>query len=264
LNLARSINPVKPLILWKGGESASGAGAVASHTGTLSGEGRIWEGALKQAGITRAGSLEEVAGAAMAFLYLPPPRGRRTFILGGGGGYSVYYADICSSMGLHIPPLIGEIREKVAALIPSVGSFARNPVDAWKSFYDPDFMARILEPVFESPSLDMIILDRLIPRKTYAVPEDDGKDPAQAAIDYLRKNRYRKPLAVVVDGGGEDSFLAAEAARLRQRYCQAGIPAYSSFSKAAHALVSLAAYYEKRDALISTARVPVKDGIVDG
>ncbi len=242
LDLARRINPTKPLVLWKGGETSSGAGAVASHTGTLSGEEKIWESGLKQAGVTRVRSLEELAGTAMAFLNLPPAKGRRLFILGGGGGNSVYYADICMRLGLQVPALAGETREKVAALIPAIGSFARNPVDAWRSFYDPDFMGKILDLVFEDPDLDMIIVDRLIPRMTYAMP--DEKDATPAAVDYLRKNRSRKPLAVVVDGSGEDPFLAAEAARMRQLFCQAGVPAYPSLPLAAQALAHLGAYWK--------------------
>ena len=252
LELARRINTIKPLILWKGGETPSGAGAVASHTGTLSGEGRIWESGLKQAGVTRARSLEEVAGAAMAFLNLPPLKGRRLFLLGGGGGNSVYYADICTRLGLQIPPLTGETREKVTALVPAVGSFARNPVDAWRAFHDADFMGQILDPVFDDPNLDMIILDRLVPRPTYATP--DEKDSIPAAIEYLKKNRSRKPLAVVVDGSGEDPLLATEAALTRQRFCRAGIPAYPSLPLAAQALAHLAAYYEKRRAVSPGAK----------
>jgi acyl-CoA synthetase (NDP forming) len=244
LDLARRINPAKPLVLWKGGETSSGAGAVASHTGTLSGEEKIWESSIKQAGVTRVRSLEELAGTAMAFLNLPPAKGRRLFILGGGGGNSVYYADICMRLGLQVPALTGETREKVAALIPAIGSFARNPVDAWRSFYDPDFMGKILDLVFEDPDLDMIIVDRLIPRMTYATPEE--KDATPAAVDYLRKNRSRKPLAVVVDGSGEDPFLAAEAARMRQLFCQAGVPAYPSLPLAAQALDHLGAYWKGR------------------
>jgi len=244
LNLARRINAEKPLVLWKGGETPSGAGAVASHTGTLAGEDKIWENGLRQAGITRARSLEEVVGTAMAFLYLPPAKGRRLFILGGGGGNSVYYADICIRTGLQVPPLLGETREKLTALVPAVGSFARNPVDAWRAFHDPDFMRRILDVVFEDPDLDLIIVDRLIPRMAYASPEE--KDTTQMVIAYLRENRFQKPLAVVVDGSGEDPFLSAEAARLRQRFCQAGVPAYPSLPFAAQALAHLVAYYEKK------------------
>ncbi len=244
LEVAQRVNQTKPLVLWKGGETSSGAGAVASHTGTMAGEDRVWENGLRQAGITRARSLEEVVGTAMAFLYLPPPRGRRLFILGGGGGNSVYYADICMRAGLQVPPLAGDTRDQISAMVPSVGSFARNPVDAWRAFYDPDYMRQMLEVVFQEPDLDMIILDRLIPRMTYAIPE--GKDFSQMAIDYLQRNRLRKPLVVVVDGTGEDPSLAGEAAQLRQRYCRAGIPAYPSLPLAAQALARVASYYERK------------------
>ena len=98
--------------------------------------------------------------------------------------------------------------------------------------------------VFADPSLDMIILDRLIPRMIYATEE---KDRTPAVIEYLKRNRLRKPLVVVVDGSGEDPFLSAEAARLRQRFCQAGVPAYPSLPFAAQALAHHVAYYKKKD-----------------
>jgi acyl-CoA synthetase (NDP forming) len=243
LEVARWVNQKKPLVLWKGGGTSSGAGAVASHTGTMAGEDQVWENGLRQAGLIRVHSLEEVVGTSMAFLYLPPPKGQRLFILGGGGGNSVYYADICTRVGLQVPTLTGETRDKISALVPAVGSFARNPVDAWRTFYDPEYLSRVLEIALEEPDLDMIILDRLIHRMTYALPE--GKDTSQMAIDYLQKNHHRKPLVVVVDGAGEDPRLAGEAAQLRQRYCRAGIPAYASLPLAAQALARVAAYYKR-------------------
>jgi acyl-CoA synthetase (NDP forming) len=245
LDVARRLNRTKPLVLWKAGETASGAGAIASHTGNLSGEDRIWENALKQIGVTRVRSLEEVVGTAMAFLHLPSSQGRRFFILGGGGGNSVYYADICLRLGLQVPPLTGETRGKMSALVPEVGSIARNPVDAWRAFYDFDFLAEILEVIFSDPSFDMIILDRMIPRRSFGFPEYKENTPAM--IEYLQKNRMRKPLVVVVDGSGEDPFLATEAIALRRRFCEAGIPAYPSLPMAAQALAHFVTYYEKRD-----------------
>ena len=243
LDGVRRLNRTKPILLWKGGESPSGAGAVASHTGTLAGKDSIWAGGLRQAGVTRLHSLDEAAGTAMAFLYLPPIQGRNLFILGGGGGNSVFYADICSRLGLRIPPLAGETRRRLTNLLPEVGSFARNPVDAWKSFYDPDYLAQILELAYADSGLDMILVDRLIPRMTYGSPET--KDHLPRTIEYLQKNRSRKPLVVVIEGSGEDPFLAAEAARWRSRYCQAGIPAYASLPLAAQALAHWAAHEEK-------------------
>jgi acyl-CoA synthetase (NDP forming) len=244
LKVAERVNRRKPLIVWKGGETAIGAGAAASHTGTLAGEDRVWDHALRQIGAVRVHSLEETAAAALAFLRLPEPKGRRLFILGGGGGNSVYYADICLGLRLQIPPLTGITRKEISAMVPSVGSFALNPVDAWQSFHDPDFLIRILELIYEDPDYDMIILDRLILRKVYATPENPENVPA--VIAYLKKNRGRKPLVVVVDGQGDDFFLAEQAIKLRRRFTEAGIPAYASLPLAARALSHLAAYYEKR------------------
>ncbi|MDO8955676.1 MAG: hypothetical protein Q7W38_02365, partial [Deltaproteobacteria bacterium] len=82
------------------------------------------------------------------------------------------------------------------------------------------------------------------PRMTYATEE---KDRTPAVIKYLKRNRLRKPLVVIVDGSGEDTFLATEAAKMRQRFCQAGIPAYPSLPLAAQALAHLVAYYKKKD-----------------
>ncbi|MGC8810935.1 MAG: acetate--CoA ligase family protein [bacterium] len=243
LDLARRISPQKPLLVWKGGETPAGSGAVASHTGNLSGRKEIWDKALRQAGALRLYSLEEIYATAMAFLYLPSPPGRKVFILGGGGGNSVFYADICLRYGLQVPPLRGEAQQKISTLVPEVGSFARNPVDAWRAYYDPEFMQTILEIVFSAPDLDIIILDRLIPRATYATPEE--KDSLPLIIDFLQKNRYRKPIAVVIDGSGEDPSLAAEAAKMRQQFCQAKIPAFSSLPLAAQALAHLCSYSEK-------------------
>lgn len=243
LDLARRISPQKPLLVWKGGETPAGSGAVASHTGNLSGKNEIWDRALKQAGALRLYSLEEIYATAMAFLYLPRPQGRNVFILGGGGGNSVFYADICLRHGLQVPPLAGVTLQKISSLVPEVGSFARNPVDAWRAYYDPEFMQQVLEIVFSAPDLDIVILDRLIPRPTYATP--DAQDSLPTIINFLQKNRHRKPIGVVIDGSGEDPLLAAEAAKLRQQFCQAKIPAFSSFSLAARALEHLCYYSER-------------------
>jgi acyl-CoA synthetase (NDP forming) len=243
LDLARRISPQKPLLVWKGGETPAGSGAVASHTGNLSGKDEIWDKALRQAGALRLYSLEEIYTTAMAFLYLPRPPGRKVFILSGGGGNSVFYADICLRHGLEVPPLRGEAQKKISGLVPEVGSFARNPVDAWRAYYDPEFMREVLEIVLATPDLDIIILDRLIPRATYATPEE--KDSLPLIINFLQKNRYRKPIAVVIDGSGDDPYLAAEAAKIRQQFCQAKIPAFSSLRLAARALAHLCAYSER-------------------
>ena len=47
-----------PLVLVKGGATAGGAKAAASHTGSLSSDDRTFDGACRQAGVTRAANVE--------------------------------------------------------------------------------------------------------------------------------------------------------------------------------------------------------------
>jgi acyl-CoA synthetase (NDP forming) len=84
--LSGEISKRKPIVVWKGGESEAGARTAASHTGGMAGEGRIWEAAFRQTGVTQVRSLEEWIDAVLAFAFLPAPQGRGVFIIGVGGG----------------------------------------------------------------------------------------------------------------------------------------------------------------------------------
>ena len=64
---------VKPVIIYKGGITESGARAVASHTGAIAGLNIIWSSLLKQAGAIQVDTVEELidmahnAGYSVAF-----------------------------------------------------------------------------------------------------------------------------------------------------------------------------------------------------
>ena len=75
----RSVARRKPLVLVKGGATAGGQRAAASHTGSLATDDRVFDGACRQAGVTRAATVEEAFEAAATFATQPLPRapGRR-------------------------------------------------------------------------------------------------------------------------------------------------------------------------------------------
>jgi len=77
LRLVREANKTKPVIIWKGGLTESGAKACASHTGALAGREEVWQAFFRQTGAIRVDNLQQMGDVAMAFLYLRPPRGRR-------------------------------------------------------------------------------------------------------------------------------------------------------------------------------------------
>ena len=83
----------KPLVLVKGGATEGGARAAASHTGALAADDKVFDGACRAAGITRAATVEEAFEAAATFATQPPPPGPNVVVLTTAGGWGVVTAD---------------------------------------------------------------------------------------------------------------------------------------------------------------------------
>ena len=81
LERARRFSERKPLVILRGGATATGQAAASSHTGSLANDDRIFDGACRQAGIVRAADLEEAFDAAATFATQPLPRGDRVVVL---------------------------------------------------------------------------------------------------------------------------------------------------------------------------------------
>ena len=88
-----TITERKPLVLLKGGVTSGGQRAAASHTGSLASDDRIFDGMLRQAGVTRAVDVEDAFEAAATFATQPIPKGPRTVVITTAGGWGVVTAD---------------------------------------------------------------------------------------------------------------------------------------------------------------------------
>ena len=128
LEASQRLSKKKPIVLLKGGRSATGNRAAASHTGALSTDTRIFDALCRQAGIvqvTRPGDLLDLAAA---FSSLPLPKGNRVALMTLGGGWGVIAADLCAEHGIEVPELTDEIMKRIDGLLPGYWSHG-NPVD---------------------------------------------------------------------------------------------------------------------------------------
>ena len=118
-----------PLVLLKGGATAGGAKAAASHTGSLATNDRVFDGACTQAGATRAMTVEEAFEAAATFATQPLPKGNRVAVITTAGGWGVVAADaITNDRDLRLLELPADLRAAIDEHLPPRWSRS-NPID---------------------------------------------------------------------------------------------------------------------------------------
>jgi acetyltransferase len=151
----RSVSPQKPIVLVKGGVTGAGRQAAASHTGALAAEQRIFTGALRQAGVCLAGTVEEAFDAAASFATQPLPKGPNTVVVTTAGGWGVMTADALAASPLRLMPLPEDLREAIDEKLPPRWSRA-NPVDM-AGGESRDTVPEVLEMVASHPAVDAVI-----------------------------------------------------------------------------------------------------------
>ncbi len=125
---AKEVAAKKPIVIYKAGGTGAGHRAASSHSAAMAGDQEIYEGMIRQLGMARATTTEEMLDFSDALVKLPLPRGSRVAILTWGGGWGVVTADLCERAGLDVPPLPSQIKGRLDDILPSYWSKG-NPVD---------------------------------------------------------------------------------------------------------------------------------------
>ncbi|MBI2910415.1 MAG: CoA-binding protein [Chloroflexi bacterium] len=235
--------PVKPVVIWKGGLTQSGARAAASHTGSLAGEEAIWEAVFRQTGATRTASFEEMMDAVLAFVHLAPRCGRRVAVVGGGGGTSVGAADACERAGLKTPFLAPSLQERLVRALPPVGTSVANPIDVGTVFPEYRHLEAALEVTAEDPNVDTIIVDAL---STYiSINGDETPDMLELPVRFKKTADKAIAMVLPVEATGTKAVeLEARRRRAVSYYHTAGIPVFLTLERAVAAVAKVAAYRE--------------------
>lgn len=118
----------KPVIVLKAGNTESGMRAASSHTGALSSENRIVDSLLKQAGIVRVETVNEMFNTAKGFESFPIPKGNKVAIVTNAGGPSILLTDKLDNNGLELAILSEITKSKLTEIVHPEGS-VNNPVD---------------------------------------------------------------------------------------------------------------------------------------
>lgn len=151
----RAVAARKPLVLVKGGATSGGQAAAASHTGSLASDDRVFDGMCRQAGITRAASIEEAYDVAATFATQPLPKGPRTIVLTTAGGWGVVTADAITRSSLELVGLPDDLRAALDGKLPPRWS-RNNPVDL-AGAETRDTIPEVMELIVGHPDVDAVV-----------------------------------------------------------------------------------------------------------
>jgi len=239
VELVQKVNNTKPVIIWKGGLTDSGARAASSHTGSLGGSERIWDAFFKKTGIIRTGSIEETAEVCMTILKLERLSGNRALVLSSGGGNNVATGDICAEEGVELPALTPATDAKLREFVSSVNQGINNPMDAPGVLMSLPTLKRVLEVLEADSSINVIIFHMLA--GFFARPLAGVIDEfRQTIIDFNKRNKGKKAVVIALS----DEYRDVETYKYAKEFREAGIAAYSSLRSACRALNRVAGYYQ--------------------
>lgn len=152
----------KPVVILKAGRSAQSARAVATHTGALATDDRVWQSVLDEGGATRVDSVPDMIDALTMLTAVAKRRGR-VMVLTDGGGDSVLTVDALAAAGVDLAIPREVTRSRLDELVPPDAPRTdwRNPVTldtAGGVEDDPMLLARCAELAAKDDGVDVIAI----------------------------------------------------------------------------------------------------------
>ncbi len=190
LEIAREVTRHKPVVMLKGGITEAGKKAAVAHTAALASEDRLVDGLLNQAGIVRVRDYTHLILAGKALSMVPLPKGNRVSFLTPSGAMLVVLSDFCINLGLKVPELEEETRQRLQEISPPYIRM-RNPVDIWPaaSVKGVEYgYGEGMEAVLKDPNIDAVVPVLMLTKETGI--------PSYNFILELAKKYPEKPILV--------------------------------------------------------------------
>jgi len=250
IDALKRASAVKPVIAIKGGRGNAGSRAVTSHTASIAGSQDLWSTAFAQAGAIEVRDISELINMLMLFKCLPPVRGKRAGIMGGGGGKCVIAADLAEEKGLNVPPLSEDVRNELKSIVPALWDWLSNPIDFSIWGDDAIHAGRIPELFSNSQDFDFVIGqvsdDNPLP------PDISDNIVTMEADTMINTYLSRKKPFVAVLTSAKPGFADLENNKwrtylqIRSKLIAAGVPTFDTFSEAAESLSKFIRYWQNR------------------
>ena len=247
----RDVAARKPVVIWKGGQTAEGARAAASHTGHLASDMALWDAMIRQTGAVRVDTQDELIDTFKALQMMKPTTGERMGIVAQTGGQSVLVSDAFGREGLKVPALTDETHERLAPIVTVVGGSYKNPLDVSGSLTSIERARDMLDGLLDDPNTDIIVMETSIGFIQRRLEQQgQGVDELVAGLKEFQE-ASPKPFAVVATWNEDEGALAD----FRKRIADAGIAVFPTFQDGARAIRRVRDFYRAREAAGAPAAV---------
>ncbi len=215
----------KPIMAVKSGRTEAGSSAATSHTASLAGRDKVYDGAFKQSNVIRAHDFREMFNITKAFSFQPLPKGDNIAIVTNGGGAGVMATDELVERDMDLASFSKETKERFKKaiedeVIPEHATLD-NPVDIIGDATSKRY-GKAIDIVLKDENVDAVIVVLLF--QSPAIEED--------IVDRLDSLQGKKPLIAVAPGGRYTHRLTA---KIEKR----GIPVYQTPGEGVQALWGL-------------------------
>ena len=238
MSAARHFARTKPIIVVKSGKFAESTKAVASHTGSFSGEDDVYDAAFKRAGIIRVEEIADLFNAAEVLGTQPLPKGPRLAVITNAGGPGVMATDALIAQGGKLANLSEKTMDTLNDVLPSFWSKG-NPIDVLG-----DARADRYEAAVEACLNDDAIDGALI-----IFTQQAGSEPAEIAkgiVELVRGKTYQNKTILT-------SFMGFDTVQEANNIFNANnIPTYSTPEQAVKTYMYMYNYQRNLELLYET------------
>ena len=155
----------KPIVVLKIGRSEGGRRAAQAHTGSLVGSDAIADAIMRQSGVVRVDTLDEMNETLAAFHAKRLPRGSGVGAIFSSGGACGLVSDLGHALGVAMPQPAPQTVEKLRSVIPDFGTIG-NPLDVTgQAASQPQITEGAFVAMAEDPNIDIVLYGQAVPER---------------------------------------------------------------------------------------------------
>jgi acetyltransferase len=235
MSAARGFARNKPIVVIKPGRFNENRKIALSHTGAMAGDDRVYDAALKRAGVIRVKEVSDLFNSASVLDSRHLPKGCRLAIVTNSGSFGVMATDVLMDLGGELAELSESTLKELDGSLPFYWSRS-NPIDVMGDA-DTSRYEKAVFACLNDPAVDGLLV--LYAPTTYLEP-----DVLAAAVAEAAKKTVKPVLAVWVGG---DSVEKGKLILM-----EGDIPTYSTPEEAVKTYMYMYRYYRNLQLLYET------------